>query len=382
MAENETITLADDENISVTLAGDENTSVILTDDEKLALSMKTFQLVGVDDYNALSNIPKINGVEVKGEKSLDDYDIKKKSEATEEHTQISNLISAEVTRAQAAEKVNADAIAELKESSDAGALNKEIERAKAAEKVNADAINAEATRAQAAEKTNADAISSETTRATAAEQTNAEAISAETTRAKAAEKTNADAIADETTRSKAAEQTNADAISSHTSNTNNPHSVTKTQIGLGNVDNISFTNILKAVYPIGSIYISTVYKSPGVLFGFGTWIPITNKFLLSAGSNYTAGNTGGSSTHSHKYGLKYGEYYGAITGHVLPLKDGTNTSTNVSTAILGNKSMNVNGATTTSQSSKSLNELYAYTDTSSESSLPPYLVVYMWQRTA
>lgn len=51
----------------------ENKNLTLADDEKLTLEMKTFQMVGVDDYNALLNRPKINGVEVSGEKSLDDY---------------------------------------------------------------------------------------------------------------------------------------------------------------------------------------------------------------------------------------------------------------------------------------------------------------------
>ena len=57
------------------------------------------------------------------------------------------------------------------------ALNAEVERATAAEKANADAIAAEQERATAAEKANADAISAEQERATAAEKVNADAIS-------------------------------------------------------------------------------------------------------------------------------------------------------------------------------------------------------------
>ena len=66
-----------------------------------------------------------------------------------------------------------------------------------------------------------------------------------------------------------------------------------------------------AIYPVGSIYISTASTNPGTLFG-GTWTQIQDTFLLSAGLTYTAGDTGGSSTntletenlpsHSHSIG--------------------------------------------------------------------------------
>ena len=47
------------------------------------------------------------------------------------------------------------------------------------------------------------------------------------------------------------------------------------------------------IYPIGSIYISTSPTNPSTLFG-GTWTQIEDRFLLSAGSTYSAGSTGGS----------------------------------------------------------------------------------------
>ena len=81
--------------------------------EDLKLKLSTEHVVGADDYNLMFNKPKINGVEVSGEKSLDDFDIKSKSEANAEHTEINAAISAETKRAQTAEKVNADAIAKV-----------------------------------------------------------------------------------------------------------------------------------------------------------------------------------------------------------------------------------------------------------------------------
>lgn len=40
--------------------------------------------------------------------------------------------------------------------------------------------------------------------------------------------------------------------------------------------------------------------SPATLFG-GTWVQLKDRFLLSAGDTYTAGNTGGSATNSHTH---------------------------------------------------------------------------------
>lgn len=51
--------------------------------------------------------------------------------------------------------------------------------------------------------------------------------------------------------------------------------------------------ILQKVYPVGSIYISTISTNPSDLFGFGTWERVKDRFLLAAGDAYAAGSTGG-----------------------------------------------------------------------------------------
>jgi len=51
------------------------------------------------------------------------------------------------------------------------------------------------------------------------------------------------------------------------------------------------------MFPIGSIYTSTVNTDPGTFIG-GTWTPIQGKFLLAQDSTYTAGSTGGEATHT------------------------------------------------------------------------------------
>ena len=60
--------------------------------------------------------------------------------------------------------------------------------------------------------------------------------------------------------------------------------------------------VLDAIYPVGSIYMSTNSISPATMFG-GTWTRIEGQFLLaatdngSAGAAQAAGNTGGEATH-------------------------------------------------------------------------------------
>ena len=69
--------------------------IMLADDECLTLKMDSVSVIGTDgtdDYNALKNIPKINNVEVKGEKTLEDYDIESASEAKKEHEALNNKI--------------------------------------------------------------------------------------------------------------------------------------------------------------------------------------------------------------------------------------------------------------------------------------------------
>ena len=66
---------------------------------------------------------------------------------------------------------------------------------------------------------------------------------------------------------------------------------------------------MKKIYPVGSIYISTVSTNPSELFGFGTWEAMpAGRVLLAQGQsdwgvNYAAGSTGG----EHQHQLTVGE---------------------------------------------------------------------------
>jgi len=52
---------------------------------------------------------------------------------------------------------------------------------------------------------------------------------------------------------------------------------------------------MAVLYPIGSIYCSTVATNPNTLFGFGTWVAFADaRVMIGAGVAYPAGSTGGS----------------------------------------------------------------------------------------
>lgn len=135
------------------------------------------------------------------------------------------------------------------------------------------------------------------------------------------------------------------------------------------------TAVVNSIYPIGSIYMSVSSTNPTYLFG-GTWVQLKDTFLLSAGDNYTAGDTGGEATHTlteqeipahrHKVG-------GAGGG------DGTGEGgylARYSTSSDLPYSLRSNNADPTYWSTSSVGSGQAHNN------MPPYLVVYMWKRTA
>lgn len=141
---------------------------------------------------------------------------------------------------------------------------------------------------------------------------------------------------------------------------------------------------MQAAYPVGSIYMNaSVSTNPATLFGFGTWTAIgEGRMLVGYNSGDalfgTAGNTGGSRdaivvahthtasqvAHTHTYVSGAGSTNGLASGNwysdEIGIKKTTNTSSSAQPAI-----------TVDSTGSSATN-----------ANLPPYLTVYMWQRTA
>lgn len=142
------------------------------------------------------------------------------------------------------------------------------------------------------------------------------------------------------------------------------------------------TKTLKAVYPIGSIYINTTSANPRDIFGFGTWEKIDDVFLFGTSDANQLGNTGGSVTHTHTTGnhtLTVDEIpshthgiYGALTGETKSITNYGN-DWGVGTTREWNQSSNT---------STGGGQAHNHGDTGSSSNMPPYLIVFMWKRTA
>lgn len=115
-------------------------------------------------------------------------------------------------------------------------------------------------------------------------------------------------------------------------------------------------------YPVGAIYLSVNSTSPATLFG-GTWEQLENRFLLGAGSDYTAGATGGEATHT----LTINE----MPSHNHGFKRTTSATGSGSTwARISSTGDAVDDLITNTGGGRAHNNM------------PPYLAVYMWKRTA
>ena len=156
-------------------------------------------------------------------------------------------------------------------------------------------------------------------------------------------------------------------------------------LNLGNSGNVTFSQAsggtikadinLDAIYPVGAIYLSVNSTSPASLFG-GTWSQLEDRFLLGAGTTYTAGNTGGASSHNHTLGNDSYAKIGLQSDRLTQ----TNSSTSISGGVNG-KTIALSGIQNiTNWSMDTTSSLGGVTESSSN--LPPYLVVYMWKRTA
>ena len=175
------------------------------------------------------------------------------------------------------------------------------------------------------------------------------------------------------------------------------------------------SQVLLAAYPVGSIYTSINDADPAMLFG-GTWEQISGKFLLSADSAHAAGTTGGAASHtltaaelpSHAHSLNNHTHTVPAHTHSASTASAGAHTHNVprwqqATPTAGGEGRLAQGSIDSSYvTSKAGAHTHAVTVASKPafattgasgntgntgsgtafSTMPPYLAVYMWKRTA
>lgn len=131
---------------------------------------------------------------------------------------------------------------------------------------------------------------------------------------------------------------------------------------------VKTADLLNKVYPVGAIYMSVNDTTPASFLG-GTWEQLQDRFLLASGNTYTAGTTGGEATHK----LTINE----MPKHTHKIEGQKNDSTGYH-----HKGSQVGHPGITEGGNYWSKETTATGGGQAHNNMPPYLVVFMWKRTA
>lgn len=139
----------------------------------------------------------------------------------------------------------------------------------------------------------------------------------------------------------------------------------------------TMAQIVNAIYPVGSIYISTSAADPSTLFAGTQWEAIQDRFLLADGTVYTAGATGGSAgvtltvqqmpQHTHNFiGVDAsGSTVGPTVAECMAFVGSGNGTSGAASGSLIKRAVMANAG-----------------NGQAHDNMPPYLVVHMWKRTS
>jgi len=153
----------------------------------------------------------------------------------------------------------------------------------------------------------------------------------------------------------------------------------------GSISGVTVSGAIVGAYPVGSIYMNASNATnPATLLGFGTWAALgAGRMLLGDGGGFSAGGTGGAATttlstanlpsHSHTATVSdpghlhtHERGQGNVAGSIAPTWGGGNLGTfNTGVSTTGITVSNANTGSGTAATT-----------------ISPYLVVYMWSRTA
>lgn len=163
-----------------------------------------------------------------------------------------------------------------------------------------------------------------------------------------------------------------------------------TQIATTAFVQANVTSALQAAYPVGTIYTSTVSTNPATLFGFGTWVAFgAGRVLLGDGGGYSAGATGGSAdaivvSHTHTASTSIsdpGHTHTTTWNNINDFNQGSNSPGAEASPddTQGTFNITSNSSTTGISASTSITSAGS---SGTGANLQPYVVVYMWNRTA
>jgi hypothetical protein len=145
------------------------------------------------------------------------------------------------------------------------------------------------------------------------------------------------------------------------------------------VNNASYTlTVLDAVYPVGSIYTNaTSSTNPGTLLGFGTWVAFgAGRVPVGIDSGQTefdtAEETGGAKTHTLSTAEIPSHFH--LQGYGADATPRNGVTTGLSSVRIDNDGNNYNSTSAAHTSSTGSGTAH--------NNLQPYIVVYMWKRTA
>ena len=172
----------------------------------------------------------------------------------------------------------------------------------------------------------------------------------------------------------------------------------------------ALNEVWKTIYPVGSIYINANDVNPATLFG-GTWEKIQDRFLLASSSTYAAGATGGAASisvtpqgtvgghaltvpelpkHIHLYAPYYprdtgvmASFYNVASGNDVQIPKIAKNIADYEDWTIDN--IFYNGTQKPDKTEHAENAAHSHDFTGTETTvdtLPPYLAVNVWKRTA